>query len=64
MITDLLLDSVTAPGIEVIELVTEQQRMSYLLGVRLARGLNRDAVDFNLLVGGLRDAVNNCPIDV
>jgi hypothetical protein len=52
------------PGIEVTEIVTEQDRRSYALGVRLARRLraHRSNVDIALLLCGMKDAVNGCPL--
>lgn len=55
---------VTTYGIEVTEIVTDEERQSYAMGVRAAKSLDATTfpVDIRLFMEGLVDAVNGQPI--
>lgn len=55
---------IPSSGIEVTEIMTDQDLKSYTLGVSIAREVraNHVGVDFTLLMRGMRDALNGCPI--
>ena len=54
----------TTYGIEVTEIVTDEERQSYAMGVRAAKSLYATPfpVDIRLFMEGLVDAVNGQPI--